>query len=90
MKPDMYTKAVLTIIAIALSLHLLKEFDIIPKAYAGPIANSTKNNYGLVPINPDGSINVKINSDQVVDVRLRGIDEAPALRWEAIKVKVEQ
>ena len=88
MKPDTYTKTVLTIIAICLSILVFKEIEIIPKAHAGTPTNSLQTNYGLIPLNRDGSINVKFNSDQIIDVRLRGIDEASDLRWEAIKVKV--
>lgn len=89
MKTDTYTKSVLTIIAISLFLLVMKEFEIIPKAYAGSNANLIKSGYGLVPLNIDGSVNVKVNPDQVIDVRIRGIDEAPSLNWEAIKVKIE-
>lgn len=90
MKTDTYTKIVLTVIAICLSIIVLKEVNIFPVAYAN--APETKfepsKNYGLVPLNEDGSINVRLNYGDVVDVRLRGIDEAPNLRWEAINVKV--
>ncbi len=34
MKPDLYTKIILTIIAVVLSGILLKDYDIIPRAHA--------------------------------------------------------
>ncbi len=89
MKTDTYTKSILTIIAISLIFLVMKEFEIIPKAYAGSNANLIKSGYGLVPLNSDGSVNVKINQDQVIDVRIRGIDKAALLRWEAIKVEID-
>lgn len=89
MKTGIYTKVILTIIAINLTILSLKTLDIIPKANAKDAATKNVNgrNYGLVPINSDGSINIKLIQDRVIDVRLRGIDEASDLRWEAIKVK---
>lgn len=86
MKTDAYTKIVLTIIALCLLVLVFKGVDLAPEAYASGANNNTplnnKTNYGLVPINEDGTINVRLNTNQVVDVRLRGIDEAPNLRWE--------
>lgn len=78
MKADNYTKGILTIIAINLTFMTLKDLEIIPKTYA--IENSINNNlelkkdYGLVPINKDGSINVKINSGQILDVNIEQIN----------------
>lgn len=93
MKLDKFTKFVLTVIAVNLSILTVKNLDIIPKVYANePIKhlNITPNvNYGLVPLNEDGSINVKLSYGEVVDVRLRGIDEASNLRWEAIPVEIQ-
>jgi len=34
MKLDLYLKSVLTVIAVCLTINVLKDFDIIPKAYA--------------------------------------------------------
>ena len=34
MKFDLYTKSILTVIAICLTINVLKDFDIMPKAYA--------------------------------------------------------
>jgi len=93
MKIDNFTKIVLTVIALNLTIISIKNLDIMPKAYANEPAKglNLENNsiYGMVPLNEDGSINVKLQYGEVVDVRLRGIDEASSLRWEAIPVKVQ-
>ena len=76
MKTDFYTKTVLTVIAICLTIIVLKEVEIIPKAYAGPSENNlnTSMNYGLVPLNKDGSIDVKIvSSSDKIDVNIEEV-----------------
>ena len=40
MKTDLYTKTVLTVIAVVLSINLLSDFDIITKAYANDSTQS--------------------------------------------------
>ncbi len=78
MKIDTYTKGVLTIIAINLTFMTLKDLELIPKTYANekPLIDSFElnKNYGLVPLNEDGSINVKINSGQIIDVNISQIN----------------
>ena len=32
----------------------------------------------------------RLGKNDIVDVRIRGIDEAPHLRWEAIKVEIQK
>jgi hypothetical protein len=77
MKTDRYLKIVLTIIAINLSFLTLNQLDILPKAYAGEVPPSSGNlNYGLVPLNPDGSIDVRIKSisqDNPLDVNIEKV-----------------
>lgn len=92
MKTDFYTKVLLTIIAICLSIITLKGVGIFPTASANSSSsiNSMPRNYGMIPINEDGSINVHLVGEDVLDVRLRGIDEASYLNWEAIKVKITE
>jgi hypothetical protein len=58
MKTDYYTKTVLTIIAFCLVVLILQGG--ITKVHAGDA--TFKPNYALVPLNPDGSINVHIKS----------------------------
>lgn len=86
MKTDNYTKGVLTVIAVSLLLIVSKEFKLIPSANAA----EPQSKFATVPLNQDGSINVRIAADEIVDVQLRGIDEASNLRWEAIKVKTDE
>ena len=76
MKTDFYTKAVLTVIAACLTIIVLKQVDIIPKAYAGtPKTNLNNNmNYGLVPLNTDGSIDVNIKSSSEIYVNITGVN----------------
>jgi hypothetical protein len=90
-KVDNYTKAILTIIAICLTVLTLKQFDIIPKAYANETKNNAmpfNTNYGLVPINEDGSITVKLSSSSVIDVNIKKVDQF-AFRFCTVPVKIE-
>ncbi len=76
MKTDFYTKAVLIVIAICLTIIVLKQVSIIPNAYAGsPKSNLNANtNYGLVPMNADGSIDVNIKSSSIMDVNITEVN----------------
>lgn len=65
MKTDTYTKVVLTIIAIALSANLLKGFFISP-------AKADTRKFLAIPVNPDGSINVKLAKGETMDVNIVG------------------
>ena len=84
MKLDLYTKSILTVIAICLTINVLKDFDIMPKAYA---KESLKNepdllpnkNYGLIPVNADGTIDVNIKSSSEMDVNITGISTSDEL-----------
>lgn len=91
MKTDRYFKIVLTIIAINLTFLSLKDLDVLPKAYAGDsnLSPMSRVNYGLVPINKDGSIDVSIksiNPNSTMDVNIEGVGG-----WSIIggKLKVE-
>ncbi|HEY4194931.1 MAG TPA: hypothetical protein VGM63_05320 [Mucilaginibacter sp.] len=67
-----YLNGVLTVIAVCLVLLTLSVVGVIPKATA-----STTARYATVPLNADGSINVKIDPQTVMDVnlvQLRGYD----------------
>ncbi|TAL57423.1 MAG: hypothetical protein EPN85_14155 [Bacteroidetes bacterium] len=68
MKTDLYTKTVLSIIAGALTIIAFQSFDILPKA------NASKTNTGFIsiPVNPDGSINVKMMDNMKVDIAAIG------------------
>ena len=81
MKSDLYLKSILTIIAICLVINIIKDFDFIPKAYAGETNQIIENklnllpgkNYGLIPVNADGSINVNIKSSGTMGVSIERI-----------------
>ncbi|MEP0264989.1 hypothetical protein [Dokdonia sp.] len=81
MKTDRYTKSVLTVIAIALSIIALKDADIFPKAHAtSDTVNAPYTNYGLIPVNEDGSINVRLTASEQLDVNIKNIDTYDELR----------
>jgi len=68
MKTDLYTKAVLTVIASVLSIIAFQNAEIFPKANASKVAG-----FATVPVNPDGSINVKMATDNMkVDISAIG------------------
>jgi hypothetical protein len=67
MKTDTYTKIVLTVIAIALTVNLLK--GVITPAMAD------SKHYVSIPINADGTINVNIKkADAPMDVKIKDVD----------------
>lgn len=63
MKTSNYLKVVLTIIAINLSLLVLQNAQILPTATA---ADEPQKQHVLVPVNADGSIDVRVQSIQEV------------------------
>ncbi len=68
MKTDVYTKTVLTVIAICLMVIAGKGTDFFPKAYAG-----TDLNLATVPVNEDGTMNVRVvsfSADADMDVNV--------------------
>lgn len=71
MKTDFYTKTVLTIIAVCLSIIVVK----------GVLIGATKNpeigKYGLIPLNPDGTISVSLKEGEMLDVNLVEVDGFP-------------
>jgi hypothetical protein len=78
MKTDFYTKLILSIIAICLSINVLKDFDLFPSAYASEGANPGKTtNYKLVPVDDFNTIDVRIvdiNTYDELNVNLKSID----------------
>lgn len=68
MKTDLYTKTVLTVIAVALIALVFKNGNVLNEANARQINYSR---YASIPLNEDGSINVKMVSD--MDVNLKSI-----------------
>lgn len=68
MKTDLYTKSVLTVIAGALAIIAIQQAEIVPAANASKPGNG----FVTVPVNPDGSINVKIVENMKVDISAIG------------------
>ncbi|MFK7950396.1 MAG: hypothetical protein AB8G11_22595 [Saprospiraceae bacterium] len=89
MKIDRYTKFILTVIAFCLVVLTLNNVDIFPKAYANDAMNYG-GNYGLVPMNEDGSINVRLQGiDEAIDeldVNIVGIDTYDELEVNIVEV----
>ena len=90
MKLDLYTKSILTGIAICLTINVLKDFDIMPKAYANePLKNELNllpnKNYGLIPVNADGTIDVNIKSSSEMKVDISTIST-----WDKMRVVIKE
>ncbi|QXV66880.1 hypothetical protein FPZ42_02680 [Mucilaginibacter achroorhodeus] len=83
MKTDLYTKTVLTIIAVVLTANLFKA-TITPA-----LADSKK--FVTLPVNPDGSINVNINKvASPMEVKITDVDRSAFYYVMPIPVKVTQ
>jgi hypothetical protein len=83
MKTDLYTKIILTIIAVALTLNLVK-------SSITPAMADTKK-YVTLPVNADGSINVNINKmNETMDVNVKNVDRSAFYYVTPIPVKVTQ
>lgn len=78
MKTDKYTKVVLTVIAICLINLSLGGISLFPEAQASPV-NTPDLTYGLVPLNEDGSITVRLNALDEIDVNIKNISTSDEL-----------
>jgi len=79
---DAYTKAMLTLVAACLMLLTIHQLDLIPKAYAkepGISAVFPGGNFGLIPLNEDGSITVRVVAGDELDVNIAGISTSDEL-----------
>ncbi|GAB5524907.1 MAG: hypothetical protein Roseis2KO_27790 [Roseivirga sp.] len=83
MKTDKYTKVVLTIIAICLINLSLGGISPFQQAYAGNTAPD--GTYGLVPLNEDGSITVRLSNTEEIDVDITSIST-----WDELKVDIAE
>lgn len=70
-RPDFYLKAVLTVIALCLVVLTFDSLGFFPRAVASGPAVATQ--YGMVPLNADGSITVRLAND-VMDVNIKQVD----------------
>lgn len=92
MKTDFYTKAVLTVIALCLAIIVLQQVDIVPRAYANAPQTQTQLDpnvkYGLVPLNSDGTINVRIKSSCQLNVNITELDDKRVTSWIGLPVSI--
>ena len=83
MKTDNYTKIILTIIAIALTINVFK----------GTIttAKADNKNYVSLPVNADGTINVRLkqSKNDVLDVNIETTAVNAFMYAEPIEVKIK-
>ena len=70
MKKDTTLKVILGIIAINLTLLTLDQLDLFPKSYASETSQPINTNYGLVPLNEDGTITVKLDEAAIMDINI--------------------
>ena len=71
MKKDSTIKILLGIIAINLSIMSISQLDLIPKSYANNQQTTIKaQEFGIVPINEDGTISVRLENSEVMDVNV--------------------
>ena len=73
---DTYTKVVLTVIAACLSILTFQQSNIVPEATASSPKTDVVGGvrYGLVPLNEDGSVSVRIIAADEIDVNISGVD----------------
>lgn len=82
MKTDLYTKIILTIIAVALTINLVKN-SITP-------AMADNKKYASIPLNADGSLNVHISkTDGPMEVNIKNVDRSAFYYVDAIPVKIK-
>jgi hypothetical protein len=86
MKSVKYLNAVLTVIAVCLVVITMSVSGLIPKASA----NDNNKRYVSVPLNDDGSINVKIDKADVLDVNIESCDGTAFNLAEPIEVKIKE
>ena len=85
MKTDLYTKAVLTVIAVSLTINVVKDADLIPSAYASENKTTPEitTEYRLVPVNEFNTMDVRIvdiNTYDELNVNLKGVQTSDELK----------
>lgn len=81
----------LAIVAVCLTIIALQQINFFPSTYSG-LPKSLQNNnmgYGLVPINPDGSINVKFNPSTTGNFNIEPCTTIALYLAEPIEVKLK-
>lgn len=89
MKTDKYTKIVLTIIAVCLTVNMVKNIDIIPTAQASEnvVTPEISTTYQLVPVSEMNTMDVRIvdiNTNDELNVNIKSIDS-----YDEMKVNIE-
>jgi len=79
MKTDLYTKTVLTIIAVCLTINIVQQLDIIPSVYASDEKNSTTLDLAPFAETIDVRI-VDINTYDELNVNIKSVDTYDELR----------
>lgn len=86
MKTDTYTKAILTVIAICLTINVIKDCEIFPSAYASETKKATK-----VPVNEVMDVRlVDINTSDQLNVNLKKIDTYDELKVNLKKIETRE
>jgi len=70
MKKDTTLKVILGIIALNLTLLTMDQLNLFPKSYANETTQPINANYGLVPLNEDGTITVKLDEAAIMDINI--------------------
>ena len=89
MKTDLYTKTVLTVIAICLTINLVQQLELIPTAHAAGTSVETglTNEYVVVPISEMETLDVRIvdiNTYDELNVNVKSIDS-----YDEMKVNIK-
>jgi len=93
MKTDRYTKAVLSIIAACLLILVIQQVDLFSRAYAGQPENpplSTEKEYRQVPVNEDGSMDVRIIEIPEINIQIVGVDTYDELEVEITDIDLSR
>lgn len=93
MKTDTYTKAVLTVIALALTFNVVEEWNVIPKAYAleAERPSFVPEGYTLVPNDALQTMDVRIvgiNTSNELNVNLKRVDAYNPIKVDLNKVSM--
>lgn len=85
MKTDLYTKSLLTVIALCLSFQVFQDLDLVPKAYANN-ANETVNSATYPVLAPMDVRIVDINTYDALNVNLKEIDTYDQLKVNLVNI----
>jgi len=86
MKSLKYLNGILTVIAVCLVILTLAATGLLPSAYA----NTANKKTVQIPVNPDGSLNVKFVKGETIDVNIESCASNAFTRAEPIEVKIDK